>query len=81
MNEKNKKHEAEIQDATNNKPTKENKINSEPMTEEEFSEDYQKLPMWQHVILVILFLFGLAAIIISIDFVVDFFTEMLKRIF
>lgn len=51
------------------------------MTEEEFKEQYQKLPMWQHVVLVILFLFGLTAAIMVIDFVVELITELMKHIF
>ena len=51
------------------------------MTEEEFKEEYSQLPMWQHVVLVLLFLFLMAAVIVGIDFVVSFFTELLKKIF
>lgn len=54
---------------------------SAPMTEEEFREQYSKLPMWQHVVLLLLFLFFMAAVVVGIDFVVSFFTELLKKIF
>ena len=59
----------------------ETEVGKKTMTEEEFSEEYEKLPAWQHVILVLLFLFGLAAIIVGIDFVIDFITELIKKIF
>ena len=58
----------------------ENIENGSEMTEEEFRAQYKKLPVWQHVILVILFLFGLTAAIMVIDFVVEFFTEFIKHI-
>lgn len=51
------------------------------LTEDELQEQYNKLPMWQHVLLVILFLFGMAAVVVGIDFIVDFGAELLKRIF
>ncbi|MDD6396310.1 MAG: hypothetical protein PUB37_09065 [Firmicutes bacterium] len=51
------------------------------LTEDELQEQYNKLPMWQHVLLVILFLFGMAAVVVVIDFIVDFGAELLKRIF
>lgn len=51
----------------------------QPMTEEEFKEQYQKLPLWQHVVLAILFLFGFTAVIMVIDFVVELFTELLQH--
>lgn len=54
---------------------------NEPMTQEEFKEQYQKLPLWQHVLLGILFLFGFTAVIMLIDFVVEFAAELLKHIF
>ena len=51
------------------------------LTEDELQEQYNKLPLWQHVLLVILFLFGMAAVVVVIDFIVDFGAELLKRIF
>lgn len=81
MNENDKNYEEEILDVEKDELTQENETATEHVTEDEFIEECQKLPMWQHVTLVILFLFVLAAIIIGIDFVVDFFTELLKRIF
>lgn len=81
MNENNKNYDHEFTNDENNESTTNDNNTSEPMTQEEFSEEYQKLPMWQHMILVLLFLFGMAAIIVGIDFIVDFFTELLKRIF
>lgn len=81
MNENNKNYDHEFTNDENNESTTNDTNTSEPMTQEEFSEEYQKLPIWQHMILVLLFLFGMAAIIVGIDFIVDFFTELLKRIF
>lgn len=79
MKENNKNYKEEIRDGQNGKIPPKNESNS--MTEEELSEEYQKLPLWQQVILVLLLLFGLITVIIGIDFIVDFFTELLKRIF
>jgi uncharacterized membrane protein YcjF (UPF0283 family) len=76
----NANYEEKIQDTENCDVTNEDENDSSHMTEEEFSEQYRKLPTWQHVLLVMLFLFGMAAIIIGIDFIVDFFTELIKHI-
>lgn len=69
-------------ETTENTNTDDETLESDtPMSEEEFKEQYQKLPLWQHVILVILFLFGFTAVIMVINFVVEFLTELLKHIF
>ncbi len=52
-----------------------------PMTEEDLQEQYDKLPLWQHVLLVMLFLFGFTAVIMVINFIVDFGAELLRRLF
>lgn len=49
------------------------------VTEEEWKAQYEKLPMWQHLILVILCLFGMTAVIMLINFVVDLGAELLRR--
>lgn len=51
------------------------------ITEDELKEQYKSLPMWQHIVLVILFLFGMTAVIMVIDFVVELITELLSHIF
>lgn len=50
------------------------------MTEEEFAAQYRQLPVWQHILLVLLFLFGLAAVILVIDYAVEFVTILLKHL-
>lgn len=50
------------------------------VTENEVQEQYKKLPMWQQMLLVILCLFGMAAVVVLIDFVVEFGIELLQRI-
>lgn len=51
-----------------------------PLTEEEFAAQYRQLPVWQHILLVLLFLFGLAAVILVIDYAVEFVTILLKHL-
>ena len=84
MSEKNEEiyeDDIEANSAEENEESGEKSERSAPMTEEEFKEEYSQLPMWQHVVLVLLFLFLMAAVIVGIDFVVSFFTELLKKIF
>ncbi len=49
--------------------------------DEEAQEEVKQLPMWQHIILVLLFLLGMAAVVTVIDFVIDLFSELIQRIF
>lgn len=44
----------------------------------EFSEHYRKLPVWKQVILLILFLGGMTAVIMLINFIVEFGAELIK---
>ncbi len=54
--------------------------NSEDIPQD-FQEQVNQLPMWQHILLTVLFLFGMAAVIVVIDFIVEFGAELIKRIF
>lgn len=44
----------------------------------EFSEYYRKLPVWKQVVLLVLFLGGMTAVIMLINFVVEFGAELIK---
>lgn len=81
--EKNKNSEEEIENTNEKEFVSESESETEEsvMTEAEFSEQYKQLPMWQQVLLVILFLFGMAAVVVVIDFVVEFGAKLLKKIF
>ena len=52
----------------------------ELIDEEEFKEQYQKLPVWKQVILLVLFLGAMTAVIMLINFVVDFSAELIKAL-
>lgn len=83
MSNKFEKNENTEEIENNNEPefNSDDEADNSVITEEELQEQYRKLPMWQHVLLVILFLFGMAAVVVVIDFIVDFGAELLKRIF
>lgn len=46
----------------------------------EFSENYRKLPVWKQVILLVLFLGGMTAVIMLINFIVEFGAELIKAL-
>ena len=50
----------------------------QPLTEEEFREQYRDLPIWKQVILWVLFLGAMVTVIMLINFVVDFGAELIK---
>lgn len=79
--EKNEISEEEIENTAEQEFDSETEAYDQAMTEEELQEQYKQLPMWQNVLLVLLFLFGMAAVVVVIDFVVEFGMELLKRIF
>ncbi len=79
--EKNEISEEEIENTAEQEFDSETEADDQAMTEEELQEQYKQLPMWQNVLLVLLFLFGMAAVVVVIDFVVEFGMELLKRIF
>lgn len=49
--------------------------------ESEFSEQYKKLPVWKQVVFLVLCLGGMTAVIMIINFIVDFGAELLKALF
>ncbi len=49
--------------------------------QEEFKEQYQNLPVWKQVIFLVLCLGGMTAVIMLINFVVDFGAELIKSMF
>lgn len=66
----------------NEQKASENQSEQKPvMTEEELREQYEQLPMWKHVVLLLLVLFAMVAVFMLIDFVVDFLVELAKHIF
>lgn len=52
----------------------------ERMAGEEFKAQYQKLPIWKQVVLLVLFLGAMTAVIMLINFVVDFSAELIKSL-
>lgn len=48
--------------------------------QQEFSENYRKLPVWKQVILLVLFLGGMTAVIMLINFIVEFGAELIKSL-
>ena len=47
---------------------------------EELSERYQKLPVWKQVVLLVLILGGMTAVIMLINFIVEFGSELIKAL-
>lgn len=50
------------------------------VTQEELSDQYSKLPVWKQAVLLILFLGGMTAVIMLINFIVEFGAEMIKAL-
>ena len=46
----------------------------------EFSEQYKQLPVWKQVVILVLFLGGMTAVIMLINFVVEFGSEIIKAL-
>ena len=46
----------------------------------EFAEQYGKLPVWKQVVMLVLFLGGMTAVIMLINFVVEFGAEIIKAL-
>ena len=50
------------------------------VTQEELSDQTSKLPVWKQAVLLILFLGGMTAVIMLINFIVEFGAEMIKAL-
>lgn len=46
----------------------------------EFSEQYKKLPVWKQVLMLVLFLGGMTAVIMLINFIVEFGAEIIRAL-
>lgn len=57
--------------------TDENNVTDE---QAEFSEQYRNLPLWKQAVLLILFLGGMTAVIMLINFIVEFGAELIKAL-
>ena len=62
--------------------TQQNDVETETFldAQETFSESYRKLPVWKQVILLALFLGGMTAVIMLINFVVEFGADIIKAL-
>jgi len=47
---------------------------------EELSEQYKKLPVWKQVVMLVLILGGMTAVIMLINFIVEFGSELIKAL-
>ena len=52
----------------------------EELSEDDYREQYRKLPMWKQVILLVLMLGAMTAVIMLINFVVEFGSELIKAL-
>ena len=57
--------------------TDENNVTDE---QAEFSEQYRNLPLWKQAVLLILFLGVMTAVIMLINFIVEFGAELIKAL-
>lgn len=48
--------------------------------ESDFSEQYKNLPVWKQVVILILFLGGMTAVIMLINFIVEFGAEFIRAL-
>ena len=52
----------------------------EELSEDDYREQYRKLPVWKQVILLVLMLGAMTAVIMLINFVVEFGSELIKAL-
>ena len=50
------------------------------ITQEELSDQYTKLPVWKQAVILILCLVGMTAVIMLINFIVEFGAEIIKAL-
>ncbi len=71
----------EMEDNAGNSPNDtETALQDMSDAENEFSESYRKLPAWKQVVLLIIFLGGMTAVIMIINFIVEFGAELIKAL-
>ena len=70
-----------IEDNAGNSPDDTETALQDPSdAENELSENYRKLPAWKQVVLLIIFLGGMTAVIMIINFIVEFGAELIKAL-